>query len=97
MLFAALHADGCAGGGVSAMPYRPIRLVRMVMRVERHDAPASLKNVRPASDLYACELQELLVGLDALSQELAVLEQRVGRDRSWRILGLLTADDVNGF
>ena len=32
-----------------------------------------------------------------LSQELAVLEQRVGRDRSWRILGLLTADDVNGF
>ena len=41
MLFAALHADGCAGGGVSAMPYGPIRLVRMVMRAERHDAPAS--------------------------------------------------------
>ena len=59
--------------------------------------PHLKKNVRPASDLYACELQELLVGLDALSQELSVLEQRVGRDRSWRILGLLTADDVNGF
>ena len=62
-----------------------------------HAAPLTvlLFCIRALLHLYSRKLQKFFVRLNALGQEFAVLEQRIGRDRSGDILRLLPVSNMN--
>ena len=66
-------------------------------RITLSDAPLTvlLFCIRALLHLYSRKLQKFFVRLNALGQELAVLEQRVGRHRGRYALCLLPAGDMN--